>query len=170
VVRRLVFRQKNSTATPRNEDHVYGKHDSVVRTVSSDWLPAFSRNIPKSVRIGSSAPLPLFRFIPNVFLGHKNSPTRPMFPLSFRLVLASHSTLTITFALIVQNLLVQFLSNMLQSKISIALLLSAATFFQVTSSIYGSRSYIPTFQRGLVNGTIAGKRRELYSGSLLSTA
>jgi hypothetical protein len=57
-----------------------------------------------------------------------------MFPLSFRLVLASHYT--ITFALIVQSYLSIFLvPNMLQSKleISIVLLLSAATFFQVTA-------------------------------------
>jgi hypothetical protein len=59
-----------------------------------------------------------------------------MFPLSFRLVLRFASHYTITFALIVQSYLSIFLvPNMLQSKleISIVLLLSAATFFQVTA-------------------------------------
>jgi hypothetical protein len=60
-----------------------------------------SLNPSKSVQIGSSAPLPLPRFISNIFLGYNNS--RPMLPLSFRLVPASHFTLTITFALIVQS-------------------------------------------------------------------
>jgi hypothetical protein len=67
-----------------------------------------------------------------LILGYKN--IRPMFPLSFRLVLASHYT--ITFALIVQSYSSIFLvSNMFQSKISIVtvLLLSAATFVQVTA-------------------------------------
>jgi hypothetical protein len=96
-----VFRQKNSTATPSNATrfitlaHVY---DSVVRTVHPIGSQPFHEISPKSVRIA----LPLPRFIPYVFLGYNNS--RPMFPLSFRLVLASHFTLTITFALIVQRL------------------------------------------------------------------
>jgi hypothetical protein len=38
----------------------------------------------------------------------------------------------------------------------------------VTSSIYGTSSYILSLQRGLVHGTIAGKRRHLHSGSLHS--
>jgi hypothetical protein len=52
-----------------------------------------------------------------------------MFLLSFRLALASH--FTITFALIVQSYPSIFLStgNMLQSHISIVLLLSVASFF-----------------------------------------
>ena len=38
----------------------------------------------------------------------------------------------------------------------------------VMSSIYGTRSYIPTLQWGLVNGTIGGKHCQLYPGSLHS--
>jgi hypothetical protein len=89
-----------------------------------DWLHAFSQNFPK---IGSNVSVFLI-------LGYKNS--RPMFPLSLRLVLTSHYT--ITFASIVQSyssiLLVSRANIMvLQYKISIVLLLSAANFFQVTS-------------------------------------
>ena len=39
---------------------------------------------------------------------------------------------------------------------------------KVTSSIYGNRSYESVVQWGLVNGTSAGKRRDLYLGSLHS--
>jgi len=38
----------------------------------------------------------------------------------------------------------------------------------VTSSIYGNRSYESTVRWGPVNGTSAGKRRNLYPGSLHS--
>ena len=39
---------------------------------------------------------------------------------------------------------------------------------QITSSIYGNRSYESVVRWGLVNGTSAGKRRDLYLGSLHS--
>ena len=40
--------------------------------------------------------------------------------------------------------------------------------FTVTSSIYGNRSYESVVRWGLVNGTSASKRRDLYLGSLHS--
>jgi hypothetical protein len=84
---------------------------------------------PKSVRIGSNVSV----FLDTVTWVQKPS---PMFPLSLRLVLTSHYT--ITFASIVQSyssiLLVSRANIMvLQSKITIVFLLSAANFFQVTS-------------------------------------
>jgi hypothetical protein len=79
----------------------------------------------------ASLPLPDSSLMLPFFLipGYKN--IRPVFPLSFRLVLASYYT--VTFALIVQITRPFFLSNMLQFKISIVLLVSAATFLQVTA-------------------------------------
>jgi hypothetical protein len=60
----------------------------------------FQEISPKSVWIGSRAPLPLLDLsLMFPLLGYKNR--RPMFPLSFRLVLSSHYT--ITFTLIVQS-------------------------------------------------------------------
>ena len=39
-------------------------------------------------------------------------------------------------------------------------------YIHVMSSIYRTRSYIPTLQWGLVNGTIAGKTRNIAFGVL----
>jgi hypothetical protein len=104
-------------------------HDKVL--IGSDFVRIGSQPFhPKSVLSPDLSIIFPSRFF--LILAYKNR--QPMFPISFRLVLASHYT--ITFTLIVQSYSSIFLlsrANMLQSKISILLLLSAANFFQITA-------------------------------------